>query len=218
MTHATTTSSSQAEPSAGVPVLAVGRGDRVDVRPVIEYLRPFIVAAQATADVERRIPETLIVELERVGVFRAFLPREVGGLELHPTDEMELLYELGRIDAATAWAALGQNGGMMLPAPDVIEELRTAAGGRWITAGSHSTVGRAVVDGEGYRIYGQWHFASGLVSEDGLISQRLLGVEDIFGTAIPNSPEFVAAFERCFASLRDHGVTQTLQTLLKKPA
>ena len=61
-------------------------------------------------------------------------------------------------------------------------------------------------------------FCQGLVSDEGLISQRLLGVEEIFGTAIPNSPEFVAAFERCFASLRDNGVTQTLQTLLKKPA
>ncbi|GAA3882246.1 flavin-dependent monooxygenase [Leifsonia kafniensis] len=158
---AITTASLQAAPSADVPVLAVGRGERIDVHPVVEYLRPFIVAAQATADAERRIPESLIAELERVGVFRAFLPREVGGLELHPSDEMELLYELGRIDAATAWAALGQNGGMMLPAPDVIAELKAAAGGRWIISGSHSRVGRAVVDGDGYRIYGQWHFASG---------------------------------------------------------
>ena len=61
-------------------------------------------------------------------------------------------------------------------------------------------------------------FCQGLVSDDALISQRLLGVEEIFGKAIPNSPEFVAAFERCYASLRDKGVTQTLQTLLKKSA
>jgi mannitol 2-dehydrogenase len=55
------------------------------------------------------------------------------------------------------------------------------------------------------------------VSDEALISQRLLGVEEIFGTAIPNSPEFVAAFERCYGSLRDNGVTETLQNLLKKP-
>jgi mannitol 2-dehydrogenase len=60
-------------------------------------------------------------------------------------------------------------------------------------------------------------FCQGLVSDDALISQRLLGVEEIFGTAIPNSPGFVAAFERCFVSLRDNGVTATLQHLLKKP-
>jgi len=60
-------------------------------------------------------------------------------------------------------------------------------------------------------------FCQGLVSDDARISQRLLGVEEIFGTAIPKSAEFVAAFERCYASLRDNGVTKTLQQLLKKP-
>jgi len=56
-------------------------------------------------------------------------------------------------------------------------------------------------------------FCRALVADDALISQRLLGVEEIFGTAIPNSAEFVAAFERCFASLRDNGVTETLKRL-----
>ena len=57
-------------------------------------------------------------------------------------------------------------------------------------------------------------FCQGLVTEDALISKRLLGVEEIFGTAIPNSPEFVAAFERCFESLQDVGVSKTLERLL----
>ena len=60
-------------------------------------------------------------------------------------------------------------------------------------------------------------FCRELVTDDALISQRLLGVEEIFGTAIPKSAAFVAAFERCYASLRDKGVTETLKHLLKKP-
>lgn len=60
-------------------------------------------------------------------------------------------------------------------------------------------------------------FCQALVTDDALISQRLLGVEEIFGVAIPKSAEFVAAFERCYASLRDKGVTETLRQLLKKP-
>ena len=60
-------------------------------------------------------------------------------------------------------------------------------------------------------------FCQHLVSDDALISQRLLGVEEIFGTAIPKSAAFVAAFQRCYASLRDKGVTATLQNLLNKP-
>jgi mannitol 2-dehydrogenase len=57
-------------------------------------------------------------------------------------------------------------------------------------------------------------FCQALVAEDGLITERLLGVEEIFGAAIPKSAEFVAAFEWCYNSLRDEGVTRTLERVL----
>lgn len=57
-------------------------------------------------------------------------------------------------------------------------------------------------------------FCQALVADDVLITQRLLAVEEIFGTAIPHSPEFVAAFEWCCNSLREVGVTRTLERVL----
>nr|WP_315448387.1 mannitol dehydrogenase family protein [uncultured Pseudomonas sp.] len=57
-------------------------------------------------------------------------------------------------------------------------------------------------------------FCQALVADDGLMTQRLLGVEEIFGTAIPQSAEFVAAFEWCCDSLREEGVTRTLERIL----
>ncbi|MFG6203080.1 mannitol dehydrogenase family protein [Pseudomonas retamae] len=57
-------------------------------------------------------------------------------------------------------------------------------------------------------------FCQTLVAEDELITERLLGVEEIFGAAIPKSAEFVAAFEWCYNSLRDEGVTRTLERVL----
>ncbi|TWC52015.1 mannitol 2-dehydrogenase [Pseudomonas sp. SJZ080] len=57
-------------------------------------------------------------------------------------------------------------------------------------------------------------FCQALVADDALITQRLLGVEEIFGTAIARSPEFVAAFEWCCNSLREVGVTRTLERVL----
>ena len=42
----------------------------------------------------------------------------------------------------------------------------------------------------------------------------LLAVEEIFGTAIARSPEFVAAFEWCCNSLREVGVSRTLERVL----
>lgn len=57
-------------------------------------------------------------------------------------------------------------------------------------------------------------FCQALVADDALITQRLLAVEEIFGAAIPRSAEFVAAFEWCCNSLREDGVTGTLQQIL----
>ena len=57
-------------------------------------------------------------------------------------------------------------------------------------------------------------FCQALVTEDALMTARLLAVEEIFGTAIPRSAEFVAAFEWCCNSLREVGVTRTLERVL----
>ncbi|TNF82557.1 mannitol dehydrogenase family protein [Pseudomonas sp. ICMP22404] len=57
-------------------------------------------------------------------------------------------------------------------------------------------------------------FCQALVADDALVTQRMLEVEEIFGTAIPRSAEFVAAFEWCCNSLREHGVTRTLERVL----
>ncbi|MBW3505526.1 mannitol dehydrogenase family protein [Pseudomonas sp. NKUCC02_KPG] len=61
-------------------------------------------------------------------------------------------------------------------------------------------------------------FCQALVAEDALIVQRLLGVEEIFGTAIAQSAEFVAAFEWCLNSLREVGVSGTLEQLADRAA
>ncbi|WP_456254387.1 mannitol dehydrogenase family protein [Pseudomonas iridis] len=57
-------------------------------------------------------------------------------------------------------------------------------------------------------------FCQALVTEDASMTERLLAVEEIFGTAIPRSAEFVAAFEWCCDSLREVGVTRTLECVL----
>ncbi|MBD8472708.1 mannitol dehydrogenase family protein [Pseudomonas sp. CFBP 8770] len=57
-------------------------------------------------------------------------------------------------------------------------------------------------------------FCQTLVADEASLTQRLLGVEEIFGTQIPRSVEFVAAFEQQLASLRSQGVHATLEQLL----
>lgn len=53
-----------------------------------------------------------------------------------------------------------------------------------------------------------------LVAERHGLGRRLLGVETVFGPAIPASAAFVEAFERLYDSLRRHGVSETLRQVL----
>jgi mannitol-1-phosphate/altronate dehydrogenase len=59
-------------------------------------------------------------------------------------------------------------------------------------------------------------FCKALVADDVLVTQRLLEVEEIFGAAIPQSAEFVASFEHNLNSLKQLGVSKTLENLLAK--
>lgn len=59
-------------------------------------------------------------------------------------------------------------------------------------------------------------FCKALVADDVLITQRLLEVEEIFGIAIAQSAEFVAAFEHNLNSLKELGVSKTLENLMAK--
>ncbi len=57
-------------------------------------------------------------------------------------------------------------------------------------------------------------FCQALVADDVMLTQRLLGVEEIFGTRIPQSAAFIAAFENQLKHLRQLGVEGTLERLL----
>lgn len=61
-------------------------------------------------------------------------------------------------------------------------------------------------------------FCKGLVADDARITERLLAVEEIFGAAIGQSAEFAASFEKNLNSLKQLGVSKTLEQLLGKNA
>ncbi|HWH26906.1 MAG TPA: acyl-CoA dehydrogenase family protein [Pseudolysinimonas sp.] len=135
-------------------------GERIDIRPTIDSLRPAIQAAEEQIEAGV-MPTELIETLWEAGFFHTQAPRELGGLELHPLDYWDFIFELSRINTSVAWVGTIQNGGMLLLSPERLRELTEEAGGRLILAGSHGRRGTArKVDG-GYIINGDWAFASG---------------------------------------------------------
>ena len=119
----------------------------------------------AAEEIERRreLPEAILEALIEQGLFRLLLPRTLGGAELPPARYVEVIEEVAKHDASTAWC-LGQACGCTMTAaylePDAACEIFGGKRGivAWGPPGSPAEA-RAVPGG--YRLTGSWSFASG---------------------------------------------------------
>jgi len=85
-------------------------------REVVRSFRLRIVAERDRIEVSRRLPEDLGRELAHAGFCRIFLPETYGGLDLTPTEALEVFEELVRADASvvTAYARPSTHIGQIL--------------------------------------------------------------------------------------------------------
>lgn len=146
-------------PSAGVSGTPDGATPDRGLLPIAGSLEPLIRRHADHLETARRMPDELVDALYSSGVFRAFTPRELGGLEVDLLEWMDLIEELSRINGSVGWNAF-INAGQTSLRPDTMRQI--LARERWIVAGN---VGRAAgaahrVEG-GYRISGRWPFTSG---------------------------------------------------------
>jgi alkylation response protein AidB-like acyl-CoA dehydrogenase len=142
--------------------IEVAHGEGVSLMDIARYLEPLIREHAQSLD-EGRIPPPLIEALYDTGVFKAMLPREVGGLEVEPVEWLQMIEELARINASAGWMAFIQSGvGLAFLDPERFERFRVRGGGRLILAMSLGRIGgKAIKVESGYRISGRWPFASG---------------------------------------------------------
>src|SRR5580700_4419856 len=142
--------------------MEVAQGDGGSLLDVAHSLEP-LIREHAAALEQGSIPPPLVEALYDAGVFKAMLPREVGGLEAEPVEWLRMIEELARINASVGWMAFIQSGvGLTFLDPERFERFRARAGGRLILAMSLGRLGGTAirVDG-GYRVSGRWPFASG---------------------------------------------------------
>ena len=138
------------EPSGGAALLAAARA-----------LGPRVLAERDRIEAGRRLPEALARELARQGFFRIFLPEAYGGLDLAPTQGLEVLEELARFDASVAWCVWNGNThwiAAQLP-PEAARAVHAKA--EVITANSTRASGVAEAVSGGFRVNGRWSLVSG---------------------------------------------------------
>lgn len=121
------------------------------------------VLAASADEIERsgELPRALVATLKELHFFRLLQPRSVGGLELDPVSYVPIIEEIASHDASTAWC-LGQNNGCSMTAaylePAVAKDIFGPDDG--ILAWGPGPATAEPVPG-GYRLSGNWSFASG---------------------------------------------------------
>ena len=126
-------------------------------------LAPMIRAAADETDAARELPRPLFEAIADAGIFHLAVPRALGGAEIDAPSYVEVIEELGKADASTAWAI---NQGAVF-ATYAARMPRDAARAIWIdppravVANTPVASGRAIVVPGGYRVTGRHGFSTG---------------------------------------------------------
>src|SRR5437899_6422533 len=54
----------------------------------------------------RRLPDEVVARLRDAGMFRLMMPKEWGGPEMRPAEQVEVIEELAKANASAAWCVM----------------------------------------------------------------------------------------------------------------
>ncbi|HEY4277723.1 MAG TPA: acyl-CoA dehydrogenase family protein [Conexibacter sp.] len=126
--------------------------------------QPLIRSEAAASEELRTLTPTVVNALREAGVFRMTMPRSLGGPELTPSEQFEVLEAISIADGSAGWCAyINSTAGFFAAFLDDRVARSMFPSLDLPIAGMPIPVGRAVeVDG-GFRINGRWSFASGIL-------------------------------------------------------
>ena len=126
-------------------------------------LVPLLDRAGDRIERDRCIPDDVLDALHDARLFRLLIPRSCDGEEVEPATLFQVTEAIAQGDASVAWC-LGQASGVSLAAAYVKPEVaRTVLGDKRavMACGPNNPKPKAVVCEGGYRVTGEWGFASG---------------------------------------------------------
>jgi indole-3-acetate monooxygenase len=141
-------------------------------QPLDQARRIAAVAGDCAAEGERgrKLSHPVVDAMVEAGFFRLCVPRSVGGGEADVATLIAVCEELARGDAAAGWCiAVMSTAGMVagyIP-EDAAREIYGAPTS--VVGGVFAPRGRALPEGDGYRVSGRWPFSSGVDHCDWLL-------------------------------------------------
>ena len=134
----------------------------------LETAAPEFEATAREAEIQRSAPDRLAAALRAAKVPLVKAPREVGGFEMAPAQQVDYFARLAYLNPTAGWIAFNQAGSLSLIASKLAEaglEKLFARGAPLVAAVSNPT-GRSARDGNGFRASGRWQYASGVACSD----------------------------------------------------
>jgi indole-3-acetate monooxygenase len=147
----------------------------------IQDLAVHIQSLSSEMEASRRVPTELVESLRAIGVFRMFVPRSHGGLELDFTDGIEIIQALARIDGSVGWVAAISSGVSMFATflPVEMYDRIYKNGPDVISVGSLKPGGKAEAMGNSWLLNGRFGFASGCQHADWMVSTFIMSKDGV---------------------------------------
>ena len=125
---------------------------------------PMIDAAASRDEQATQLSQDVVHAIDEAGLFAIMVPAELGGGEAHPGDVIDAISELSYWDGSAGWYSHAvMTGGAVAGAylgPRAAEAI--FPGGHFVrAAGQAAPTGKAVREGDGFRISGRYSFGSG---------------------------------------------------------
>jgi indole-3-acetate monooxygenase len=128
----------------------------------IQPLLPELAARAAEMEEARRLPADLALKLAAAGVLRMVTPRRFGGLESTPREIVEITEIIARANASAGWCAMiASTTALNAAYMEAVHAAEIYADPMAITGGVFAPMGRAVLEGDHYRVTGRWQWGSG---------------------------------------------------------
>ena len=136
-----------------------------DWRERVESIAPTLRAHAAESVELRTLAPASVAALEQIEAFKLSGPREVGGLDAHPTTQLEAFVDLARADVSAGWCTMVQSmvaglAGAHLREGEAFERAFGSSYPKF--SGTTNPEGTAQPNDGGYRLNGRWSYASGI--------------------------------------------------------
>jgi alkylation response protein AidB-like acyl-CoA dehydrogenase len=132
---------------------------------IVTAARTFAATLEGRSDeIEnaRRLPPDIAQGMAKAGLFRALVPKSIGGHEARPDALAEMIETIARADGSTAWCLMIGSTTALNAAYLPADEAKTIYGAPdAIACGVYAPLGRAVPDGDDYIVTGRWAWGSG---------------------------------------------------------